>query len=99
MVWDNLLGEEDESDWHEFMANKIQEYLNALQVNDKINNETTLPVLKHFNMSKQNQYYQWTLHLAIVLMMVILGMLFVQYVHVWAVVILLGVKLLGETTY
>ncbi|GFY55237.1 baculo_p74_N domain-containing protein [Trichonephila inaurata madagascariensis] len=88
MVWDNLLGEEDESDLYEFMANKIQEYLTALQANDKINYETTLPVLKHLNMSKQNQYYQWTLRLVIVLMMVILGMLFVQYVQVWAVVIL-----------
>ncbi|GFV01209.1 baculo_p74_N domain-containing protein [Trichonephila clavipes] len=97
MLWDNLL--EDESDRYEFMANKIQEYLNALQANDKINYEITLPALKHFNMSKQNQQYQWTLHLVIVIMMIILGMLFVQYVQVWAVIILLGVILLGEKTY
>ncbi|GFT05750.1 baculo_p74_N domain-containing protein [Trichonephila clavipes] len=97
MLWDNLL--EDESDRYEFMANKIQEYLNALQAKDKINYEITLPALKHFNMSKQNQQYQWTLHLVIVIMMIILGMLFVQYVQVWAVIILLGVILLGEKTY
>ncbi|GFT26018.1 baculo_p74_N domain-containing protein [Nephila pilipes] len=96
MLWDNLLGEENESERYEYMANKIQEYLQALQANDKINYATTLPVLSHFHNKKENQQYQWTLHLIIVSMLVMLGLLFVQWVHVWAVVVLLGVTVLHE---
>lgn len=82
MVW---YESEDQSDYYEGMAEKIEEYLRALRV-DEVEHA---PPKKWFNFQLQEKQdrWNWSIQLVMVVMVGTLALLWIDLIHVWGVLL------------
>lgn len=95
-MWENILVKEDESDQYEYFASQVNEYLNALRVGDKPTAASEL--MFDFNFEKENKHWNWTMHTVVMLMLIILAILYVEWIHVWGCLVLLTVLFLKDSS-
>lgn len=92
LVWDNILDLEDESFRWTHMTEKVEEYIQALHPNEI----TKPPPRAQFDVStfreeKEIEYWNWTLHLIVLGMLLSLCIFWVQYIHVWIFMVWCGI--------
>lgn len=97
-VWDYVLVREDQSDQTEYYAEKLNEYLNALRVGDAPNDAPASLFDFDFDSETENKNWDWTIHIVVMLMLVILAILYVEWVHMWALLVLFAVIIMGNSS-
>ncbi|GBN19717.1 hypothetical protein AVEN_261796-1 [Araneus ventricosus] len=93
-VWEHVLLLDDESDRIEYFASKIREYLEAFHEGETP--EDAPPPGFNYEFKQEGKHWEWTVHVVILLMLVILATLFVEWIHVWALAVCLAMVFLKE---
>lgn len=81
-VWDYVLPHEDQSDQYTYFAEKVEEYLQALRPQDTVGP----PPKPTHRTSATIQQWTWTIHWILSAMLLMLCIMFVQWIHVWVCV-------------
>lgn len=86
IAWDTIFESEDESDRYEFMAEKISEYLKAIQTEQVDYAPKESYFSKQLTLIKQQKRWSTHLHVVTMGMLGLFALVFIEWIHVWAVV-------------
>lgn len=92
-IWDYVLVQPDESDRYSYMADRIEEYLQALRPADITQAPPTAK--KEYHYKKEIQRWNWTLHAVVACMLLALAIMWVEWIHVWCGIVLVALMYSG----
>ncbi|KAG8175200.1 hypothetical protein JTE90_022623 [Oedothorax gibbosus] len=90
-VWEYVLPQPDQSAQYLYFADKVDEYLSALRPTEKV---TTLPKAQ-FTIDKEILRFNWSLHLMVVGMLLMLTIMWVEWIHIWVCVLFFTIMLVN----
>lgn len=82
-IWEYVLPQADQSEQYLYFADRVEEYLRALRPAEKV----STPPKSQYTVQKEIVRWNWTFHLVLVGMLLMITIMWVEWIHIWACVL------------